>query len=107
MVKVRCSSLFCIILFRATDILFHGLVVVTVGRKMRTCSQSSRCMNSVLMSTGQCYRFLPDLKIRDSDSSIGIAVDYGLDGRGSISGGAEDFSIPHSIHTGSRVHPAS
>jgi hypothetical protein len=41
----------------------------------------------------------PDGKGRDS--SVGIAMGYGLDGRGRI------FSLVHSIHTGSGVHLSS
>jgi hypothetical protein len=37
-----------------------------------------------------------------------IETDYGLDGRGSILGkGKKDFSLFHSVRTGSGVHPAS
>jgi hypothetical protein len=66
LVKVRCTSLFCIILFRAAAILFYGTVMVTVRNKMRTYSQISHCMKNVLMSTGQCCSFLLHLKIRES-----------------------------------------
>jgi hypothetical protein len=38
---------------------------------------------------------------------FGIATGYGLDGRGSIPGEARDFSLLHSIQTGSGTHLAS
>jgi hypothetical protein len=41
------------------------------------------------------------------ESSVGIATSYGLDGRGSIPGRGKKFSLPHSVQTGSRAHPAS
>jgi hypothetical protein len=40
------------------------------------------------------------------DSSVRIATGYGLDGRGSIFG-RRDFSLYHSVQTGSGAHPAS
>jgi hypothetical protein len=43
---------------------------------------------------------------RSRDSSVGIAMDYGLDGRGSIPGGGSDSSLL-SVQTGSGAHPAS
>jgi hypothetical protein len=41
------------------------------------------------------------------DSSVGIATGYRLDGRGSIPGGAENFSLLYNVQTGSEAHPAS
>jgi hypothetical protein len=38
------------------------------------------------------------------DSSVGVATDYELDGRGSISSGARDCSLSHSVPAGSGVH---
>jgi hypothetical protein len=43
-------------------------------------------------------------------SSVGIALGYGLDDRGSrvrFPAGAGNFSIHHHVQTGSGVHPAS
>jgi hypothetical protein len=40
------------------------------------------------------------------DSSVGIATGYGLDAPGSIPDSAR-FSLPHSVQTGSGIHPAS
>jgi hypothetical protein len=39
------------------------------------------------------------------DSSVGIAMGYGLDGRGSAK--ARDFSLLPSVQTGCGAHPAS
>jgi hypothetical protein len=44
------------------------------------------------------------------DSSVGIALGYGLDDRGSsvrFPAGAETFSLHHRIQNGSGAHPAS
>jgi hypothetical protein len=44
------------------------------------------------------------------DSSVGIALGYGLDDRGSrvrFPAGAEDFSLHHCVQNGSGAHPAS
>jgi hypothetical protein len=44
------------------------------------------------------------------DSSVCIAIGYGLNGRGSgipFPAGAGNFSLHHSVQTGSGAHPAS
>jgi hypothetical protein len=41
------------------------------------------------------------------DSPVGIDMGYGLDGRDSIPVQAKDFSLLHSVQTGSGTHPAS
>jgi hypothetical protein len=44
------------------------------------------------------------------DTSVGIALDYGLDVRGSsvrFSVEAGNFSLHHRVHNGSGAHPAS
>jgi hypothetical protein len=44
------------------------------------------------------------------DSSVGIALDYGLDDRGSkvrFPAGAGNFSLHYRVQNGSRAHPAS
>jgi hypothetical protein len=44
------------------------------------------------------------------DSSVGIALGYGLDGRGSrvrFPAGAGNFSLHHIVQNGSGAHPAS
>jgi hypothetical protein len=45
------------------------------------------------------------MKERSTDSSVGIANDYGLNGPGSIPGSA--FFFLYSIQTDSGAHPAS
>jgi hypothetical protein len=45
-----------------------------------------------------------------SDSSVGIALGYGLDGRGStvrFPVGAGNFSLHHRVQNGPGAHPAS
>jgi hypothetical protein len=44
---------------------------------------------------------------RSQDSSVGIATVLGLDGRCSISVGARNSSLLHSVQIGSEAHPAS
>jgi hypothetical protein len=47
---------------------------------------------------------------KSRDSSVGIALGYGLDDRGSrvrFSAGAENFSLQHHVQNGSGSHPAS
>jgi hypothetical protein len=48
--------------------------------------------------------------MKSRDSSVGIALGYGLDGRGSrfrFPVGAGNFSLPHHVQNGSGAHPAS
>jgi hypothetical protein len=40
-------------------------------------------------------------------SSVGIITGYRMDSRSSIPGRATDFSLFHSVQTGSCAHPAS
>jgi hypothetical protein len=50
------------------------------------------------------------LKTVPEDSSVGIALGYGLDDRGSsvrFPAGAENFSLHHRVQNGSGAHPAS
>jgi hypothetical protein len=47
---------------------------------------------------------------RSHDSSVGIALGYGLDDRGSrfrFPAGAGNFSLHHRVHNGSGAHLAS
>jgi hypothetical protein len=41
------------------------------------------------------------------DSSVGMAMGYGLDSRVRFQAGARDFSLFHSVQTGSGAQPAS
>jgi hypothetical protein len=48
--------------------------------------------------------------VQSRDSSVGIALDYGLDDRGStvrFPAEAGKFSLHHRVKNGSGVHPAS
>jgi hypothetical protein len=50
------------------------------------------------------------MRLKSRDSSVGIALSYGLDDRGSrfrFPAGAGNFSLHHRVHTGSGAHPAS
>jgi hypothetical protein len=63
------------------------------------------------------YSFLPSLPVlfhillmQSRDSSVGIALGYGLDERGSrvrFPVGAGSFSLYHRLQNGSGAHPAS
>jgi hypothetical protein len=65
---------------------------------------------------GDCYKsfleinFLNILILVSRDSSVGIALGYGLDDRGSrvrFPTGAGNFSLHHHVQNGSGAHPAS
>jgi hypothetical protein len=48
--------------------------------------------------------------LQSRDSSVGIALGYGLDNRGTrvrLPGGAGNFSLHHRVQNGSGAHPAS
>jgi hypothetical protein len=50
------------------------------------------------------------LRAQSRDSSVGIATGYGLDDRMigvRFPAGAENFSLPYLVQTGSGAHPAS
>jgi hypothetical protein len=50
------------------------------------------------------------LNNKNRDSSVGIALGYGLDDRGSrvrFPAGAGNFSLHHRVHNGCGPHPAS
>jgi hypothetical protein len=54
--------------------------------------------------------FIPKPKLQSRDSSVGIALGYGLDDRGSrvrFPAGAGNFSLHHRVQNGSGAHPAS
>jgi hypothetical protein len=54
--------------------------------------------------------WLVKLKVKSRDSSVGIALSYRLDDRGSRVGlpvGAGNFSLHHRLQNGSEDHPAS
>jgi len=54
------------------------------------------------------YIYLHTNKFLSRDSSVGIALGYGLDDRGSDSRpGAGNFSLHHRLQNGSGPHPAS
>jgi hypothetical protein len=49
------------------------------------------------------------MKMESCDSSVGIALGYGLDDRSSVGvrfpAGAENFSLHHRVQNGSGAHP--
>jgi hypothetical protein len=50
------------------------------------------------------------MSLKSRDSSVGIALGYGLDGRSSrvrFPAGAGNFSLHHRVQNGSGAHPAS
>jgi hypothetical protein len=73
---------------------------------------STKPSKKVLMEIRQEYaHFLFLLSLYKSrDSSVGIALGYGLDDRGSgvrFPAGAGNFSLHHRVQNGSGAHPAS
>jgi hypothetical protein len=56
------------------------------------------------------YSFTFRIVGKSRDSSVGIALGYGLDDRGSMvrfPAGVRDFSFHHRVQNGSGAHPAS
>jgi hypothetical protein len=54
--------------------------------------------------------FLYNCSVKSRDSSVGIALGYGLDDRGSrarLPAGAGNFSLHHRVQNGPGAHPAS
>jgi hypothetical protein len=66
---------------------------------------------SYQFTSNTCKSFLTSVKTeKGHDSSVGIALSYGLDNRGSrarFPAGAESFSLHHRVQNGSGTHPAS
>jgi hypothetical protein len=61
------------------------------------------------MLTAIIKQMLP-LPFKSRDSSVGIALGYGLDDQGSrvrFPAGAGNFSLHHRVKTGSGAHPSS
>jgi hypothetical protein len=57
-----------------------------------------------------CDFLIPGARSKSRDSSVGIALGYELDGRGSrvrFPVGVANFSLHHRVQTGSGAHPAS
>jgi hypothetical protein len=57
-----------------------------------------------------CAFLVSPMHSESRDSSVGIALDYGLDDGGSrvrFSAGAGNFSLHRRVHNGSGAHPAS
>jgi hypothetical protein len=53
------------------------------------------------------FIFLSYLIKWSRDRSVGIAMRYGLEDRGSISGRGKNFSLLHCVQTDTGAHPAS
>jgi hypothetical protein len=68
----------------------------------------SRFLTEKLMVAQLVKKFPAFYGTRKSrDSSVGIALGYGLDDRGLIPGEAENFSLHHRVQNGSGAHPTS
>jgi hypothetical protein len=55
------------------------------------------------------FNFTLSTTLKSRDSSVGIALGYGLDDRGSrvrFPAGARNFSLHHRVQNGSGAHPA-
>jgi hypothetical protein len=56
------------------------------------------------------FIFTLPIRLESRDSSVGMALGYGLDDRGSrvrFPAGAGNFPLHHRVQTGSGAHPAS
>jgi hypothetical protein len=92
--------------------LISGLFKQIAGQQFSsvTCYHLTKAVHAVLFpnSLRIKYSYMYGYKIRDS--SVGIALGYGLDDRGSgvrYPAGAGNFSLHHCVKNGSGVHPAS
>jgi hypothetical protein len=78
---------------------------VKMDKMNRTCSTHNENENKCTENFGRN----PQGKW-NRDSSVGIVLRYGLDGRGSrirFTAGIGNFSLHHSVQSGSGAHPAS
>jgi hypothetical protein len=67
-----------------------------------SASQEGLCSVELLSVITFCCK-----NMRSRDSLVGISTDYGLDGRGPIPLHGQSLSLPHSVQSCSRTHPAS
>jgi hypothetical protein len=82
------------------------LIKKNQGADYNICRRYSLHRNS---SNVSCV-LVPFLSCKSRHSSVGIALGYGLDDRGSrvrFPAGAWNFSLHHRVHNGSGAHPAS
>jgi hypothetical protein len=78
---------------------------ITKQRKFK-----SRILPNYVVSSLTQVTFMAKVPGRSRDSSVGIALGYGLDDRGSrvrFLAGAGNFSLHHRVQNGSGAHPAS
>jgi hypothetical protein len=78
-----------------------------IWKVIKSIPQSTHLWHSLWQEGNFVVYFLVDM---GRDSSVGIALGYGLDNRGSrvrFPAGAGDFSLHHRVQNGSGAHPAS
>jgi hypothetical protein len=109
-------SYFCYNLFNAKFLSLnhnrcHGLKVESWDSAEKSISPRFRCR---IAKSFICYCAAPSidtmLHLKSRDSSVGIALGYGLDDRGSrvrFPAGAGNFFLHHRVQNGSGAPPAS
>jgi hypothetical protein len=108
---------FCMYLFFSfvIKIYTHIITVMNCGQVilLLTVSRSVRLgLKPLIVTHGHilAWKKISELSFVGRDSSVGIALGYGLDERGSrvrFPAGAANFSLRHRVKNGSGVHPAS
>jgi hypothetical protein len=81
-----------------------------VGSLLFTTIKKLRAVLGVCSASYSTYREGSLSEIKGGDSSVGIALGYGLDDRGSrvrFPAAAGNFSLHHRVQYGSGAHPAS
>jgi hypothetical protein len=85
------------------DCTVRSFIICTDHQMLRRMRWSDHVARMGYNGKGKC-------KVTSRDSSVGIALGYGLDDRGSrvrFPAGAGNFSLHHRVHNGSGAHPAS
>jgi hypothetical protein len=79
-------------------------VIDSVRKLLDTLSYMHACMHAYI------HTYIHTYVRKSRDSSVGLALGYGLDDRGSrfrFPAGTGNFSLHHRIQNGSGAHPAS
>jgi hypothetical protein len=80
-----------------------------VGKTIGAMRGNNKGLEKIRHQDLQNLEFVPNI-LKSRYSSVGIALGYGLDDRGSkvrFPAGAVNFSLHHRVQNGSGAHPAS
>jgi hypothetical protein len=89
-----------------------AFILCNLGEERTEQFQLNAAVSTVSLRLNWCYQFtiMPQPHDRSHDSSVGIALGYGLDDRSSMVRFPErtgNFSLHHRVRNGSGAHPAS